>query len=126
MLKVFGQAEVGQAVADGDIWEAQRRAMQLSYANVRSKKAKIAWERNLDKHSLKAVGILKQGHRQGMTSTIFTKLITLNLMGSQITFLKVVCQWLSWQLIWIRMVQSTHYRVNSGIVCISHSHASYT
>ena len=31
-----------------------------SYANVRSKKAEIAWERNLDKHSLEAVGILKQ------------------------------------------------------------------
>ena len=54
------QAKVGQAVADGDIQEAQRRAMQLLYANVRSKKAKIAWERNLDKHSLEAVGILKQ------------------------------------------------------------------
>ena len=54
------QAEVSQAVANGDIWEAQRRAMQLSYANVRSKKAKITQERNPDKHSLEAVGILKQ------------------------------------------------------------------
>ena len=54
------QAKVGQAVANGDIWEAQRRAMQLLYANVRSEKAKIAWERNPDKHSLEAVGILKQ------------------------------------------------------------------
>ena len=54
------QAKTGQAVANGNIWEAQRRAMQLSYANVRSEKAKIAWERNLDKHSLEAVGILKQ------------------------------------------------------------------
>ena len=54
------QAEVGQAVASGDILEAQRRAMWLSYANVRSKKAKIARERNPDKHSLEAVGILKQ------------------------------------------------------------------
>ena len=54
------QAEVGQAVADGDIQEAQTRAMQLSYANVMSKKAKISWERNPDKHSLEAVGILKQ------------------------------------------------------------------
>ena len=33
--------------------------MQLSYANVRSKKAEISWERNPDKHSLEAVGILK-------------------------------------------------------------------
>ena len=32
------QAEVGQAVAEGNIQEAQRRAMQLSYANVRSEK----------------------------------------------------------------------------------------
>ena len=51
---------MGQAVANGDIQEAQRRAMQLSYANARSEKAKIAWERNPDKHSLEAVGILKQ------------------------------------------------------------------
>ena len=35
------QAKVGQAVANGDVWEAPRRAMQLSYANVRSEKAKI-------------------------------------------------------------------------------------
>ena len=34
--------------------------MCLSYANVRPKKAKITWERNPDKHSLEAVGILKQ------------------------------------------------------------------
>ena len=54
------QAEVGQAVADGDIWEAQRRAMQLSYANVRSEKAKITRKRNPDKHSLEASSILKQ------------------------------------------------------------------
>ena len=54
------QAKPGQAVADGDIWEAQRRATQLSYANVRSEKAKITWERHPDKHSLEAVGILKQ------------------------------------------------------------------
>ena len=54
------QAEVGQAVADSDIWEAWRRAMQLSYDNIRSEKAKISWERNSDKHSLEAVGTLKQ------------------------------------------------------------------
>ena len=40
---------MGQAVAESDILEAQRRAMQLSYANVRSEKAKIAQERNPDK-----------------------------------------------------------------------------
>ena len=54
------QAEVHQAVATGDIREAQRRAMWLSYSNIRSEKDKIAHERNPDKHSLKAVGILKQ------------------------------------------------------------------
>ena len=54
------QAEVGQAVANSDIWEAQKRAMQLSYANIRSEKAKISQEKNPDKHSLEAVGILKQ------------------------------------------------------------------
>ena len=51
---------MGQAVADGQICKAQRRAMQLSYANVRSEKAKITLERNLEKHSLDTVGILKQ------------------------------------------------------------------
>ena len=51
---------MGQAVADGNICKAQRRAMSLSYANLRSEKAKIAWQRNLEKHSLEAVGILKQ------------------------------------------------------------------
>ena len=54
------QAKVGQAVAEGNIQEAWRRAMQLSYAIVRSEKAKIAQEKNLDKHSLEAVGVLKQ------------------------------------------------------------------
>ena len=53
------QAEVGQAVANSDIREAQRRAMWLLYTNIRSEKAKVACERNLDKHSLEAVGILK-------------------------------------------------------------------
>ena len=51
---------MGQAVANSDIWEAKRRAMQLWYANVRSEKVKITWERNQHKHSLEAVGILKQ------------------------------------------------------------------
>ena len=54
------QAEVGQAVADGDIREAQRKAMQLSYTNIMLEKAKISWKRNPDKHSLEGVGILKQ------------------------------------------------------------------
>ena len=54
------QAKVGQAVADCDFQEAWRRAMQLSYANIRSEKAKISLERNSDKHCLEAVGILKQ------------------------------------------------------------------
>ena len=54
------QAKVGQAVANGNIHKVQRRAMQLSYANVRSKEAKITWERNPEKHSLESVGILKQ------------------------------------------------------------------
>ena len=34
--------------------------MQLSYADIRSEKAKISQERNSDKHFLEAVGILKQ------------------------------------------------------------------
>ena len=54
------QAVVGQVVANSDIREAQRRAMQLSYTNIKSEKAKVAHERNSDKHSLEAVGIPKQ------------------------------------------------------------------
>ena len=34
--------------------------MQLSYPSIRSENAKVAHERNLDKHCLQAVGILKQ------------------------------------------------------------------
>ena len=48
---------MGEAVAAGDIWEAQRRAMQLSYSNIRYKKANLACERNPDKCLLEAVGI---------------------------------------------------------------------
>ena len=59
-MRGIQQSKVGQAVAEGNIQEAQRRAMQLSYANVRSEKAKIALEKNPDKHSLEAVGVLKQ------------------------------------------------------------------
>ena len=51
---------MGQAVANGDIREAQRRAMQLCYTNIRSEEAKISHERNPDKHSLGTGGILKQ------------------------------------------------------------------
>ena len=51
---------MGEDVTDGDIREARRRAMQLSYTNIWSEKAKIPQERNPDKHSLEAVGILKQ------------------------------------------------------------------
>ena len=40
------QTEVGQAVATGDIKDAQRRAIQLSYTNIRLEKAKVAHERN--------------------------------------------------------------------------------
>ena len=54
------QAEVGQAIAASDIKEAWRRAKQLSYTNIRSKKAKVACERNADIHSLEAMGILKK------------------------------------------------------------------
>ena len=57
-------------------------------------------------------------------------------------YLKVVHQWLSWQLIQTRMVWSIPYKVrvhisivvtpdvqvikNSCIVCLPHSHVSYT
>ena len=54
------QAEVSQAVPTGDIKEAWRRAMWLSYTNISSEKAKVAHERNQDKHCLETVGILKQ------------------------------------------------------------------
>ena len=55
---------MGQTVVSGDIREAQRRAMQLSYSKKRSKKAKTSWEMNPD-NTLEAVDILKQANRQG-------------------------------------------------------------
>ena len=88
------QAEVGQAVANGDSWEAQRRAKWLSYADIRSEKA----ERNPDKHFLEGVDILMQATDKEDMYLIY-KLITLSLMGSQIMYYKAVHQWLSWQLI---------------------------
>ena len=54
------QAEVVEEVAAGDIQEAQRRSMWLSYANFRYEKATTAHERKPDKHSIEAVGILKK------------------------------------------------------------------
>ena len=51
---------MGEAVAAGDIKEAQRRGMQLSYTNLRYEKANLACERNPDNHSLEAVGNLKK------------------------------------------------------------------
>ena len=51
---------MGQAVANSDICKVERRVIRLLYANVRSEKANIAQEKNLKKHSLEAVGILKQ------------------------------------------------------------------
>ena len=54
------QEEVGQVVAAGDIKEAWRRACNFPTHNIRSEKAKPAYESNSDKHSLEAVDILKQ------------------------------------------------------------------
>ena len=36
------QAEVGEAVQEGDIQEAQRRAMSLSYSNITYEKANLS------------------------------------------------------------------------------------
>ena len=54
------QAEVDNGVAASDIQETQRRAMQLSYTNLRYEKAKLGHERNPNKYSLEDVGILKK------------------------------------------------------------------
>ena len=106
------QAELGQAVANSDIKEAHRRAMQLSYTNIRFEKAKVAHERNSEKHSLEAVGMESKLQKR-KTSTSFTKLITHSLMDSQITYLKAVLPWLSWQLIWTRMTRTSLIRQKS-------------
>ena len=42
-------------------------------------------------------------------------------MASQIMFLKVVCQWHSWQLTWIKMVQSIRYRAKHAYFDGCHS-----
>ena len=108
------QAKVGQAVVEGNIQEAQRRAMWLSYANVRSEKAKIAQEKNPDKHSLEAVGILIQATDKEDKYLIY-RINNSQFNASPIMFLKVVHQWHSWQLTWIRMDQSIHYRLKTHI-----------
>ena len=54
------QAQLGEAFAASDIQDAWKRAMQLSYTKLRYKKAKLAHEKNPDKHSLEAIGILKK------------------------------------------------------------------
>ena len=59
------QAKVGKAVADGDIQEAQRRAMWLWYANVRSEKAKIAWEKEPRQTLPGSSWYTEASHRQG-------------------------------------------------------------
>ena len=100
---------MGQAVTEGNIQEAQRRAMQLLYANVRLEKAKIVWEKNLDKHSLEAVGILKQATDKEDKYLLYV--INNSQFNDQPSYVfKVAHQWHSWQLTWIRMVQSIHYR----------------
>ena len=48
-------------VAAGDIQEAWERVIHLSYVNLRYEKTNLTIERNTDKHSLEAVGILKRG-----------------------------------------------------------------
>ena len=53
-----------EAVAACDIWKAQRRAMQLSYANLSCEKANLACERSPDKHLLEAEGILKRSEME--------------------------------------------------------------
>ena len=57
---VIQQAEVGGAVATGNIQEAWRRAMQLSYSNLRFEKANITNEKNPDKHSLEDCRYFKE------------------------------------------------------------------
>ena len=59
VLKVFNRLRWVRQLLMVTFWR-QRRAMQLSCACVRSEKAKILQERNPHKHSLEAVGILKQ------------------------------------------------------------------
>ena len=51
------QAEVGEAVAVGDIRETCRRAIYLSCANIGYEKVNLAHVRNQEKQSLEAVGI---------------------------------------------------------------------
>ena len=111
------QTEVGQAVAKGDIQEAQTRTMQLSYANVRSEKAKITRERNPDKHSLEAVGVLKQAMDKEDKYLIYW--INNSQFNGQPNYIfKSSVPMLSWQLIWIRMVQSTHCREKRHILMV--------
>ena len=95
--------------------EAWRRAMQLSYTNIRSEKAKISQERNSDKDSLEAVDILKQAMDKEDKYLIYK---INNLQFNQqpdYMYLKAVHLWLSWHLIWTGMGWSIPYKVRKPI-----------
>ena len=115
--------------------------MQLSYANVRSKKAKIAQERNPDKHSLEAFGILKQGTDKEDKYLIYR--INNSQFNGQPDYIFKSSAPVAQLAIDMDQDGLEHplqgeeayfYGCHSrcagyktlGIVCISHSHASYT
>ena len=76
-------AETGEATVRDDIQKVYRRAMQLSNASLRYEEANLAYERNPDKHSLEAIGILKKAIDIEDKYLIY-KMKTLSLMMKQI------------------------------------------
>ena len=114
MCEVFSKPRWAKQVMEGNIQEAQRRTMQLVC------KCKVGeGQDSLGKEPRQTLpgssGNIKNKPQIRRTNTSFTELTTHNLMTSQIMFLKVVHQWHSWQLTWIRMVQSIHYRPKTHI-----------
>ena len=103
-------------------------------------KVKLSLERNPEKHSLEAVGILKQAMDKEDKYLIY-KINSLQFNGEPDYALKSMLLWLSWQLIWTRMAQNIHNKakklilmavihevldINSCIIQIPSSHVAYT
>ena len=56
----YSAGQSGPSSCRGQYSGGTEKSLQLSYANIRSEKAQITWEKNPEKLSLEAVGVLKQ------------------------------------------------------------------
>ena len=86
------QTTGGEAIEAGNISEAERRALQLSYRQTKSKEATLAHDRNSNKHLLQAVGFFKRWLVR-MTNISFIKFIIPCSTMTKIMSLRLVKIW---------------------------------